>query len=250
MEFLHDGERIDDLDLKGLRIIQNPKWFCFGIDAVLVSTFALVRNNDNVVDLGTGTGIIPLLVYGKYSPKSITGIEIQDEVAEMANRSIDMNELGHIIKIHKGDIKNSPKELGTNLFDVAISNPPYKKANTGIISEADTKAISRHELLIKLDELVFSASKLLRDGGRFYMIHRPERLKDIILSLDRYKFSPKRMKFIHSKTGDRPSMLLVEATKGGGDFLKIEEPIYVYNNDGTYSDEILRMYGKEIKCKE
>lgn len=239
-------ERIDDLDLKGLKIIQNPKWFCFGVDAVLLSSFAVVKYKDRVVDLGTGTGIIPLLVYGKYNPKEIVGVEIQSEVAEMAQRSINMNELGDIIKIHKGDIKNSPKELGGNAFDVVLSNPPYKKANTGIISSIDTKAISRHELLINLDELVASAAKLLRDGGKFYMIHRPERLKDIILSLDRNKFAPKRMKFVHSRVKDKPSMILIEAVKGGGDFLKIEEPIYVYNDDETYSNEILRMYGKVI----
>lgn len=245
MEKLKSGERIDDLDLKGLKIIQNPKWFCFGVDAVLLASFAFIKRKDRVVDLGTGTGIIPLLVYGKHTPKEILGVEIQEEVAEMAERSIEMNELSHIIKIHTGDIKNAPKELGGNGFDVALSNPPYKKANTGIINPADTKAISRHEMLITLEELVCSASKLLKDGGRFCMIHRPERLKDIFLSLDKYKFSPKRMKFVHSKVHDKPAMVLIEAVKGGGDFLKIEEPIYVYNEDGTYTDEILRMYGKE-----
>lgn len=245
MTEINIGERIDDLDLKGLKIIQNPKWFCFGIDAVLLSTFAFVRRKDSVVDLGTGTGIIPLLVYGKHGPKEIVGVEIQEEVAEMAGRSVEMNDLQEIIKIHNGDIKTAPKELGGNRFDVALSNPPYKKANTGIINMADTKAISRHEMLITLDELVYSAGKLLKDGGRFCMIHRPERLKDIILSLDKNKFAPKRMKFVHSKVHDKPAMLLIEAVKGGGDFLKIEEPIYVYNEDGSYTNEILRMYGKE-----
>lgn len=238
-------ERIDDLDLKGLKIIQNPKGFCFGIDAVLLASFATIRRKDKVVDLGTGSGIIPLLVYGKHNPREIVGVEIQPEVAEMAMRSIAMNELQDIIKIHTGDIKNAPMELGTNEFEVALSNPPYKKVNTGIINLADTKAIARHEMLINLDDLVFAASRLLKDGGRFCMIHRPERLKDIFLSLDKYKFAPKRMKFVHSKAHDKPVMLLIEATKGGGDFLKIEEPIYVYNEDGSYTSEIQRMYGKE-----
>lgn len=241
---LKPDERVDDLDLKGLRIIQNSKWFCFGIDAVLLASFASIKKKDRVIDLGTGTGIIPLLVYGKHTPKEIVGVEIQEEVAEMAQRSIEMNGLQELIKIHLGDIKNAQKELGSYGFDAALSNPPYKRANTGIVNIADTKAISRHEMLINLDELVLAASMLLKDGGRFCMIHRPERLKDIFLSLNKYKFEPKRMKFVHSKVHDKPAMLLIEAVKGGGEFLKIEEPIYVYNDDGSYSNEILAMYGK------
>jgi tRNA1Val (adenine37-N6)-methyltransferase len=247
VELLHTGERIDDLDLNGLKIIQNPKWFCFGIDAVLLSTFAFIRRKDKVADLGTGNGIIPILVHGKHSPKQIVGVEIQQAVAEMATRSIKLNGLEDIITIHNGDIKNSPAELGCNQFDAVLSNPPYKKVSTGILNPTDNKAISRHEVLINLDELIMAAGKLLKDGGRLSMIHRPERLKDIIISLDKYKFSPKRIKFVHSKVHDKPAMLLIEATKGGGDFLKVEEPIYVYNDDGSYSDEILRMYGKETK---
>jgi len=238
-------ERVDDLDLKGLKIIQNPKGFCFGIDAVLLSAFASIKRKDKVVDLGTGTGIIPLLVYGKHEPKEVVGIEIQEEVAEMAERSIKLNGLQDIIKIHRGDIKNAAKDIGANIFDVVVSNPPYKRANTGIINELGTKAISRHELLINLDELVLSAARLLKSGGRLSMIHRPERLKDIFLSLNKHNFEPKRIKFVHSKVHDKPAMLLIEAIKGGGEFLKIEEPIYVYNEDGSYTNEILRMYGKE-----
>ena len=250
MTIVQIGERVDDLDLKGLRIIQNPKWFCFGIDAVLLASFAVIKNKHRVIDLGTGTGIIPLLVYGKYSPKEIVGIEIQKDVAEMAERSIQMNNLEDVIKIYNSDIKDSPNLLGVNSFDIVLSNPPYKKANTGIVNPADTKAISRHEVLINLEELVYSAARLLKEGGKFYMIHRPERLKDIILSLDKNKFAPKRIKFIHSRAGDKPSMLLVESVKSGGDFLKIEEPIYVYNEDGTSTDEILRMYGRVKPCQE
>lgn len=240
-------ERLDDLELKGLKIIQNPSWFCFGVDAVLLSSFAVIKHKDKVVDLGTGNGIIPLLVYGKYTPTFITGVEIQQEVAEMADRSIKMNDLADRVKIHCGDIKNAPEELGTNLYDVVVTNPPYKKAQTGIVNDRSNRAISRHELLINLDELVYASGKLLRTGGRFYMIHRPERLQDIILSLTKHKFAPKRMKFVHSRVKEKPVMLLVEAVKGGGDFLKIEEPIYVYDDNGRYSNEILAMYGKEPK---
>lgn len=241
---LKDGERIDDLDLKGLRLIQNPEWFCFGTDAVLLSDFARVRKNERVVDLGTGTGVIPILIYGKYTPSEIIGVEIQDEVAEMAERSVELNNLGDKIKIYKGDIKDCYKHIGTNKFDVVVSNPPYQKPNGGLISPQDKKAISRHEILISLDELIFTAGKLLKDGGKFFMIHRPERLKDIILSLDKNRFNPKRIRFIHPFVHKKPTMLLIEAAKFGGDFLTIEEPLYVYNQDGSYTEEILKIYGR------
>jgi len=241
---LKDGERLDDLELKGLKIIQNPNWFCFGIDAVLLSSYAVIRKKDRVVDLGTGTGIIPLLVYGKYEPKEIIGVEIQKEVADMARRSIELNGLKDIIKIYEGDIKDCFKDIGINQYDVVVSNPPYKKGKSGILNMSDTKAISRHEVLINIDELCFSASRLLKGGGRFYMIHRPERLKDIILALNNNKFTPKRIRFVHPKVNKAPNMVLIEAVKAGGDFLKIEEPLYVYNDDGTYTQEILKIYGR------
>lgn len=177
---LKEGERIDDLDLKGLKLIQNPEWFCFGTDAVLLSDFARIRKKEKVVDLGTGTGVIPILLYGKYLPRKIIGVEIQDEVAEMAGRSVELNNLTQVIEIYNGDIKDCYKYIGTNEFDVVVSNPPYQKVNGGLISPQDKKAISRHEILISLDELIYTSGKLLKDGGRLYMIHRPERLKDII----------------------------------------------------------------------
>lgn len=239
-----NGERIDDLDLKGLKLIQNPEWFCFGTDAVLLSDFARVRKNERVVDLGTGTGVIPLLLYGKYTPREIIGVEIQEEVAEMAERSVALNNLEAVIKIYKGDIKDCYERIGINKFDVVVSNPPYQKAKAGLISPRDKKAISRHEILISLDELIYTSGRLLKDGGKLFMIHRPERLKDIILSLDKNRFNPKRIRFIHPYVNKKPTMLLIEAARLGGDFLTIEEPLYVYNEDGSYTDEILRIYGR------
>jgi tRNA1Val (adenine37-N6)-methyltransferase len=241
---LKEGERIDDLDLKGLKIIQNPEWFCFGIDAVLLSGFARVKKSDKVVDLGTGTGIIPILLYGKYDPKEIIGVEIQDEVSEMAERSVRLNNIEGRVKIHRGDIKDCFKQLGINEFDVVVSNPPYQKSSAGLISPQDKKAISRHEMLITLEELVYTASRLLKGGGRFYMVHRPERLKDIIICLDKNKFTPKRIRFVHPGIYKKPTMVLIEAAKAGGEFLNIEEPLYVYNEDGSYTEEILRIYGR------
>jgi tRNA1Val (adenine37-N6)-methyltransferase len=239
-----ENERIDDLDLKGLKIIQNPEWFCFGVDAVLLSDFSRVKKKDKAVDLGTGTGIIPILLYGKYTPEKVIGVEIQEEVAEMAKRSVSLNELDDKITIHTGDIKDCFKDIGTSNFDVVTSNPPYKRGDTGLLNPEDKKAISRHELLITLDELIYSASKLLKVGGRFYMIHRPERLADIILGLNKNKFSPKRIRFVHPYISKKPTMVLIEATKCGGNFLLVEEPLYIYNEDGSYTDEILRIYGR------
>lgn len=240
---LKDGEKIDDLQLEGLRIIQNPNWFCFGIDAVLLSDFARVRHKERVVDLGTGTGIIPLLMYGKYKPSKIIGVEIQREVADMARRSVELNNLSDKIEIFEGDIKDCFNTLGVNSFDVVVTNPPYKKISTGLTNPEGKKAISRHEILVNLDEVIFSASRLLKGYGRLYMIHRPERLKDIILSLHNNKFTPKRIRFVHPSFNKPPTMVLIEAVKAGGDFLKIEAPLYVYDDKGNYTEEILKIYG-------
>ncbi|WP_083490403.1 tRNA1(Val) (adenine(37)-N6)-methyltransferase [Caloramator mitchellensis] len=239
---LKTGERVDDLQLENLRIIQNPDWFCFGIDAVLLSSFAFARKKEKVVDLGTGTGIIPLLMYGKYKPSKIIGVEIQSQVAEMARRSIELNKLEEKIEIYEGDIKDCFRTIGINSFDVVVSNPPYKKSDTGLKNPEDKKAISRHEILINLDELIFSASRLLKGYGRFYMIHRPERLKDIIVGLSNHKFALKRIRFVHPKIDKEPNMVLIEAVKAGGEFLKVEKPLFVYDENGNYTEEVLKMY--------
>lgn len=243
---LKEGERIDDLQLKGLRIIQDPSGFCFGVDAVLLSDFSRIKKNEKVVDLGTGTGVIPLLIYGRYEPKEIIGVEIQPKVAEMALRSMKLNNLQDRIRVLECDIKKCYESIGVNSVDVVVSNPPYKKGNTGLMSPEEAKAISRNEILIDLDGLIYTAARLLKDRGRLYMIHRPERLKDIILALDKHRFTPKRIRFVHPSSSKAPTMLLIEASKGGGEFLKIEESLYIYNEDGSYSDEINRIYGR---CK-
>ncbi|KMT22943.1 tRNA1(Val) (adenine(37)-N6)-methyltransferase [Clostridium cylindrosporum] len=240
---LNPGEKIEDLELKGLKIIQNKEWFCFGIDAVLLADFANAKKDSRVVDFGTGTGILPLLMEGRYSPKEIVGVEVQAEVAEMANRSIELNDLQDKIKIINEDIKNY-KDIGCNYFDVVVCNPPYKKDNTGIKNPTDKKAISRHEILVNLDEIILSASKVLKSGGKLYMIHRPERLSHILVALNKYKFAPRRIRFIHPNINKKPTMLLIEAVRSGGDFLTIDSPLYVYNEDGSYTDEINRIYGR------
>lgn len=241
---LKQGERIDDLQLKELKIIQNPDMFCFGIDAVLLSSFAKIRKNDKVADLGCGNGIIPILLYGKYAPKEIIGVEIQTEVCEMAQRSINLNSLEDTIKLYNGDIKHCYKNIGINSFDVVVTNPPYKKMNTGLKNGINAKTIARHEVLITLEDIIFTASKLLKVGGSFYMIHRPERIKDIIIALNNEKITLKKIRFVHSKQNVKPTMVLIHAVKAGGEFLVVDKPLIIYNEDNSYTDEINSIYGR------
>lgn len=243
--YIKQSERIDDLQLKGLKIIQNPKWFCFGMDAVLLSSFCDIRPNSRIVDLGTGTGIIPLLLWGKNKVKKIYGIEIQSEVAEMAQRTVKMNNLLGDIEIINIDLRDAPEILGVNKFDVVTTNPPYMAIGEGKINPEDKKAVSRHELMCTLEDVIRVSSRLLRHNGRFFMVHRPHRLVDILYLLRKYKLEPKLLRFIHPKAGEKPNLVLVKSIKASQPELKIEKPIYVYNEDGSYTDEIYDIYGME-----
>jgi len=239
---LKENERIDDLQYKGLKIIQKKNGFCFGIDAVLLANFADIKKNGKAVDLGTGTGIIPILLAGKTEASSITGIEIQEEVAEMAQRSVILNDLSHKIDIKVCDIKDSVSVLGKSKFDLVVSNPPYIKYRGGIINESDTLAISRHEIKCTLEDVVSAASKLLTPGGQFAMVHRPERLVDVMFLMRTYQIEPKYIRFVHPYAGKRANLMLVKGTKGGNPELKMLEPLYVYDENGNYSEEINRIY--------
>ena len=237
-------ERIDDIQLKGLRLIQDTTGFCFGVDAVLLANFAKVKRGASVVDLGTGTGIIPILIAGKSEAKEIIGVEIQEEVYEMASRSVLLNDLQDRIKIINGDIKVIDKTLEVNKFDVVTSNPPYMHDN-GIKNPNDKKAISRHEVKCNLEDVIRSASRLLKDMGKFYMIHRPTRLIEIITLARQYKLEPKQIQFIHPKQGKAPNIMLVQFTKGGRPDLKILDPLYVYDEYGNYTKEIDDIYANQ-----
>ena len=243
---LKENERIDDLEYKGLKIIQNIKGFCFGIDSVLLSDFAKnIRNKATVVDLGTGTGIISLLLCKKTNLKKIYGIEIQEEVAEMANRSIVLNNLQDKFEIIIKNLKDILEDLPQNTIDVIVTNPPYMKINTGAKNEEKKKLISRHEIECTLEDVIEVSYKLLKDKGEFYMIHRAERIVDIMYYLRRYKLEPKILRFVHSKTEKEPNLVLIKAVKNAGKHLKIEKPLIIYNNDGSYTDEILKIYNKK-----
>ncbi|MTI48815.1 MAG: tRNA1(Val) (adenine(37)-N6)-methyltransferase [Firmicutes bacterium] len=240
---LRDNERIDDLQIKDLRIIQNTEGFCFGMDAVLLSSFAEIKNNSVVVDLGTGTGIIPLLVWAKNTIKKIYGIEIQEEVAEMATRTIKLNKLEGDIEVLNIDLNDSLDKLGVNKFDVVTSNPPYMNLGGGKINPQDKKAISRHEIKCDLEDIIRVSSRLLKHNGRFFLVHRPHRIVDILCLMREYKIEPKRIRFIHPKIGAKPNLVLIKGIKAAKPELKFDKPLYVYNDDGTYTEEIYDIYG-------
>lgn len=240
---IKEKERIDDLQLKGLKIIQNTDGFCFGIDAVLLANFAKVKNKAKVVDLGTGTGIIPLIIYGKSNAEKIYGVEIQEEVFEMASRSVLMNDIKDKVEIINADLKNIKSVLPINTFDVVTSNPPYMH-NDGVKNPNDKKMISRHEVKCNLEDVIKAASILLKERGKFFMIHRPTRLIDIVSLGRKYRLEPKLMRFVHPKENKAPNLLLVEFTKGGRPDLKIMDPLYVYGKDGKYTEEIIEIYSE------
>ncbi|WP_207748144.1 tRNA1(Val) (adenine(37)-N6)-methyltransferase [Clostridium thermobutyricum] len=226
-------------------LIQKKDGFKFGVDAVLLSHFSNVKKKHRVIDLCTGTGIIPFLLEGKYSPKDILGIEIQDEFVDMANRSATLNKT-HNISFISEDLKNLKALKNIDKADVITVNPPYKLNNAGIVNPSDKLAIARHEIMCNLENVIEASRILLKDNGRIYMVHRPERLADIITLMRKYKIEPKRIQMVHPKLGKAPNIVLVEGQRDGGAFLKWDAPLYVYNEDGSISDEINKIYGRDV----
>ena len=240
---LKERERVDDLQRNGYRIIQRTDGFCFGMDAVLLSGFAMVKKGERALDLGTGTGIIPILLEAKTEGEHFSALEIQREVADMARRSVSLNGLEEKIQIVEGDIREASQIFGAASFDVVTSNPPYMNDAHGLKNPDLPKAIARHEVLCTLDDVAREASRVLKTGGRFYMVHRPHRLAEIITVLRGYKLEPKRMKMVHPFADRGANMVLIEAVKGGGVFLKMEAPVIVFKEPGVYADEIRDVYG-------
>ena len=243
MEYLLPGERLDELHRNGYYIIQNPSKFCFGMDAVLLSGFAYAKKGEKVLDLGTGTGIIPILMEAKTEGMHFTGLEIQPESADMAVRSIAYNHLEDKIDIVTGDIKEASRIFGAASFDVVTTNPPYMNDAHGLKNPDLPKAIARHEVLCTLEDVVREGSRVLRPGGRFYMVHRPFRLVEIFEVMTRHKLEPKRMKLVYPFVDREPNMVLIEGIKGGRSMIKIEKPLIVYEKPGVYTPEIYDIYG-------
>lgn len=243
---LKNGERIDDLQCKGLKIIQNEEGFCFGVDAVLLANFTEIKRGQRVVDLCTGTGIIPILLAGKTEAGEVLGIEIQQDVSEMAQRSVMMNNLGERVRIINDDIKNAASSLGRGIFDIVTVNPPYKHPGSGLLNPEDAKAISRHEIKCTLEDVLFISSEILKPNGRFFMVHRPERIVDILYLMRTYRLEPKRIRFVHPYPGKKPNLLLIEGLKHGKAFLNFMDPLYIHDENGNYTREIDDIYGRDI----
>lgn len=240
---LKEKERIDELHRNGYQIIQNTDCFCFGMDAVLLSGYAVVKKGECVLDMGTGTGIIPILLEAKTEGQHFTGLEIQPQSVDMAKRSVALNHLEEKITIVEGDIKNASSLFGKSIFDVITCNPPYMNENHGLKNPQLPKAIARHELLCSLEDVVREAAYMLRPGGRFYMVHRPRRLIEIISMLSAHKLEVKRLKPVYPTKEKEATMILLEAVRGGNPLLKLEKPVIVYKEPGIYSDEIYEIYG-------
>lgn len=235
------GERVDDLQ-NGYFVIQDPKKFCFGMDAVLLSGFARVKKGETALDMGTGTGIIPILLSQRTEGKYFTGLEIQAECAEMADRSVKYNCLEDRIQIVEGDIKEAAGIFGAASFDVVTCNPPYMIGQHGLTNPHLPKAIARHEILCTFDDVASQAARVLKDRGRFYLVHRPFRLVELMAALTKYKLEPKRMQLVYPYIDKEPNMVLIEACKGGNSRIQIERPLVVYEKPGVYTKDILELY--------
>ena len=236
-------ERVDDLQRNHYQIIQDPGRFCFGMDAVLLSGFAQVKPGEKALDLGTGTGIIPILLEAKTEGDHFTGLEIQSESADMARRSVALNHLEGRIDIVTGDIKEASKLFGASSFEVVTTNPPYMIGKHGIQNPEDTKAIARHEILCELEDVIRESARLLKPQGRFYMVHRPFRLAEIFSKMVEYHIEPKRMKLVYPFVDKEPNMVLIEGLRGGKPRMTVEKPLIVYKEQGVYTDEIYDIYG-------
>lgn len=239
---LKAGERLDDLQIKGYEIIQSPGRFCFGMDAVLLSSYAKIRNRELALDLGTGTGILPILLEAKNQGEHYTGLEIQEESADMARRSVSHNGLEDKIDIVTGDIKEASGIFGAASFHVITTNPPYMIGEHGLKNEKEALYIARHEALCTLDDILRESARLLKPKGRFYMVHRPFRLPEILAKMSAYGIEPKRMRLVYPYIDKEPNMVLLEGLRGGRPRMQVEPPLIVYQKDGEYTEELMKIY--------
>lgn len=240
---LRQGERVDELQRNHYRIIQNKEKFCFGMDAVLLSGFAKAKAGETVLDLGTGTGIIPILMEAKTQAAHFTALEIQEESADMARRSVAMNGLTEKITVVTGDLKEASRLFGKAAFDVVTANPPYMTDRHGLKNPELPKAIARHEILCSLEDVIRETAAVLKPGGRCYLVHRPFRLAEIFAVMQKYRLEPKAMRLVHPFLGEEPNMVLLEGRKGANAMLKIAPPLIVYREPGVYTEEIYEVYG-------
>ena len=242
---LKDGERIDDLQRKGYRIIQDPSFFCFGSDAVLLSGFVKLAPRDRVLDLGTGTGVIPLLLAARYEGPAFTGLEIHPQSVDMARRSVQLNGLEKRISIVEGDIKTADTLFPGGSFDVIVTNPPYMAGTDGLKNPSQAKAAARHEVLCTIDDVLRVSAALLKSGGSFYMVHRPHRLAEIIEKMRKVRIEPKILRLVHPRAEDEARMFLIKGARDGGQWLNVERPLILFDENGEQTREVRELYGSE-----
>lgn len=243
---VRSNERVDDLERNGYQLIQNPEVFCFGIDAILLAHFARVSNaKQKILDIGTGTGIIPIVMHAIYQKGNFTGVDIQEEMIEMASRSVLLNEIQDDVTMKVMDIKDYKAHYAAGTFDIITCNPPYMKGHAGLKNEHPSKTIARHEVACTLEDIIEGAGYMLKYGGKLCMIHRPHRLVDIFTAMRNNKIEPKVMRMVYPKLGKAPTMVLVEGVKNGNPELRVLPPLFVYNEDGTYTEDINEIYGKK-----
>lgn len=238
------GERIDDLERDGLMLIQHEGRFRYGVDAVLLSWFAQAKEGEQALDLCTGTGVIPILMTAKTRAKHFTGLEIQQEVVGMAKRSVTLNSLNDRVTMVQGDVKEASRIFGGASFDVVTVNPPYLAANGGLYNEDMSKAVSRHELLCSLEDVIRESSKVLRPGGRLYMVHRPFRLTDIIVLMQQYKLSPRRLCMVYPRVNREANLVLIEGVRGGRTQIRAEAPVILQEENGEETLLIRQIHGR------
>ena len=236
------GERIDDLQRCGLKILQDPDRFCFGMDAVLLSGFARCKKGSTLLDLGTGTGILPLLLSAKTQCSHLTGLEIQPDSADMARRSVAMNRLEDKIDIVTGDLKEGETLFPLSSFDVITCNPPYMIADHGIQNPDSPKAIARHEICCTFDDVARVSGHLLKPGGHLFLVHRPFRLAELFSTMMKYDLEPKRMRLVYPFVNREPNMVLLEAVRGGNPRMTVEKPLILFEKENVYTQEVEELY--------
>lgn len=244
---LRPDERIDDLEFRGLKIIQNPEYFCFGTDAVLLADFATVKKNAKICDLGTGTGILPILLYGRHEYVHCDAVEIQEYMADMASRTVRLNSLEDKITVHHGDLRNIKGILHGGEYSTVVCNPPYKKDGSGEHNKDDAHSVSKHEATCTLDDVCLAAKHLLKNGGRLAMINHSDRIVDIFVTMRKYNIEPKRVRPVQSRPHTPPYVVLIEGVKDGKPYMNWESTLTIYNADGSINDEINRIYHTEVR---